>query len=58
MERKLKIIAILCTLFCYKAGSSSDIYIIDDSNGFGRTFYGIGAISGGGVSVICGSTGR
>lgn len=37
---------LLCTLL-----ASSGAYVLDDSNGLGREFDGIGAVSGGGVSA-------
>ena len=43
---------LLCVCGCFQFVSPApyvDEYMIDDSNGLGRTFDGIGGISGGGV---------
>lgn len=42
---------ILIWIFCISLAFSDD-YVFDDSAGLGRRFDGVGAISGGGVSVM------
>ncbi|MCI4382986.1 hypothetical protein PGIGA_G00021200 [Pangasianodon gigas] len=50
MSRKTSIRVFLFFLLCVLVCSADDNYFIDDSDGFGRTFDGIGGLSGGGAT--------
>ena len=47
----MKLIWICAVLFCAQQQLVAGKYIIDDTQGLGRRFDGIGGLSGGGVSV-------
>lgn len=49
MSRETNICAFLFISFCILVCSADNNYFIDDTGGFGRTFDGIGGLSGGGV---------
>lgn len=49
MSRKTNICAFVFISLCFRVCSADNKYFIDDSGGFGRTFDGIGGLSGGGV---------
>lgn len=46
------LLAVLC-ISIYRSQGDPYPIDIDDNPGIGRMFYGIGGLSGGGVSIVC-----